>query len=92
MRAEGPKERPTAVLSVQLSARYVQIRHTAKNYTLVDITHYYVFTRVYIHAARATGTQEVENERYRGRDVELFCSTPRVPWRQQPAQPRIKVL
>ena len=24
MRAEGPKERPTAVLSVQLSARYVQ--------------------------------------------------------------------
>ena len=30
MRAEGPKERPTAVLSVQLSARYVQIRKTAK--------------------------------------------------------------
>ena len=30
MRAEGPKERPTAVLSVQLSARYVQIRQTAK--------------------------------------------------------------
>ena len=30
MRAEGLKERPTAVLSVQLSARYVQIRQTAK--------------------------------------------------------------
>ena len=30
MRAEGPKERPTAVLSDQLSARYVQIRQTAK--------------------------------------------------------------
>ena len=30
MRAEGPKERPTAVLCVQLSARYVQIRQTAK--------------------------------------------------------------
>ena len=41
MRAEGPKERPTAVLSVQLSARYVQIRQTAKNskyYTIADIT------------------------------------------------------
>ena len=31
MRAEGPKERPTAVLCVQLSARYVQIRKTAKS-------------------------------------------------------------
>ena len=30
MRAEVPKERPTAVLCVQLSARYVQIRQTAK--------------------------------------------------------------
>ena len=30
MRAKGPKERPTAVLCVQLSARYVQIRQTAK--------------------------------------------------------------
>ena len=30
MRAEGPKERATAVLCVQLSARYVQIRQTAK--------------------------------------------------------------
>ena len=38
MRAEGPKERPTAVLCVQLSARYVQIRQTAKYYALADIT------------------------------------------------------
>ena len=30
MRAEGQAERPTAVLCVQLSARYVQIRKTAK--------------------------------------------------------------
>ena len=45
MGAEGPKERPTAVLSDQLSARLL-------------------------------------SERYRNRDVELFCSTPRVPWRQ----------
>ena len=30
MRAEGPKERPTAVLCAQLSARYFQIRQTAK--------------------------------------------------------------
>ena len=30
MRAKGPNERPTAVLCVQLSARYVQIRQTAK--------------------------------------------------------------
>ena len=91
MRAEGPKERPTAVLSVQLSAHYVQIWQTAK---ILRPSGYYITIRfdVYKHAARATGTQEVENERYRGRNVELFCSTPRVPWRQQPAQPRIKVL
>ena len=41
MRAEGPKERPTAVLSVQLSARYVQIRRPqkySKYYALADIT------------------------------------------------------
>ena len=40
MRAEGPKERPTAVLCVQLSARYVQIRQTRRNtiYALADIT------------------------------------------------------
>ena len=30
MRAEVSKERPTAVLCVQLGARYVQIRQTAK--------------------------------------------------------------
>ena len=56
----------------------------------------YVLTCVHlhicIHAARATGTQEIESERYRDRDVRLFRSTPRVPWRQQPARPRIKVL
>ena len=51
-----------------------------------------VHLRIRIHAARATGTQEIESERYRDHDVELFCSTPRVPWRQQPARPRIKVL
>ena len=70
MRAEGPKERPTAVLCVQLSARYVQIRQTAKNTTpyIADIT------LLRIHAARATdtGTREIEGERYRDRDVELF--------------------
>ena len=51
--------------------------------------HYYVLTCVHLrirrHAARATGTQEIESERYRDRDVELFCSAPREPWRQQPA-------
>ena len=30
MRAKGPKERQTAVLSDQMSARYVQIRQAAK--------------------------------------------------------------
>ena len=35
MRAEGPKERPTAVLCVQLSARYVQIRQTAKKFEIL---------------------------------------------------------
>ena len=64
MRAEGPKERPAAVLCVQLSARYVQIRQTAKiqNTTPKRILHYYVLTcvhlRIRIHAARPTGTQE----------------------------------
>ena len=42
-------------------------------------------------ARYCTGTQEIESECYPHRDVELFCSTPRVPWRQQPAQRRIKV-
>ena len=65
MRAEGPKERPTAVLCVQLSACYVQIRQTAKirNTTPLRILHYHVLTCVHlrirtyvrIHAARATG-------------------------------------
>ena len=75
MRAEGPKERPTAVLSVQLSARYVEILRPSGYYITT-------FCRAYIHAARATGTQEIENERYHGRNVELFCSTPRVPPQQ----------
>ena len=68
-----------------------------KKYALADITLLRFDVRafaayVYMHAARAVGTQEIESERYRDRDVELFCSTPRVPWRQQPARPRIKVL
>ena len=32
MRAEGPKERPTAVLSVQLSTRYVEILRSSGYY------------------------------------------------------------
>ena len=56
MRAEGPKERPTAVLSVQLSTRYVQIRQTTNIleilYALADITSlrfivYYTYVRTY---------------------------------------------
>ena len=54
MRAEGPKERPTAVLCVQLSARYVQIRQTAK---IRNTTPYIAdITLLRIHAARATDT------------------------------------
>ena len=34
MRAEGPKERPTAVLTVQLSARYVQILRPSGYYII----------------------------------------------------------
>ena len=87
MRAEGPKERPTAVLSVQLSARYVQIRQTAKKIrnTLLrfDVR---AFANTYVYMLCALRVPR--SERY----VELFCSTPRVPWRQQPARPRIKVL
>ena len=51
MRAEGPKERPTAVLCVQLSARYVQIRQTAKirNPTLADITLLRFDVRAFAH-------------------------------------------
>ena len=75
---------------VQLSARYVQIWQTKKYYALADITLLRFDARIYTRCACATGTQEVENERYRSSNVELFCSTPRVPWRQQPAQPRIK--
>ena len=43
---------------------------------------------------RATGTQEIKSECYwyRDRDVELFCSTPHVPWLQEPARLKIKVL
>ena len=49
MRAEGPKERPTAVLCVQLSARYVQIRQTAKYYALADITSLRFDVRAFAH-------------------------------------------
>ena len=74
-----------AVLSVQLSARYVQIRQTAKirnttkYYALADITllrfDVSAFAHTYTCCARY-GYQEIESERYRNRDVELFCSTP----------------
>ena len=54
----------------------------SKYYALADITllrfDVCVHLRIRIHAARATGTREIESERYRDRDVELFCSTPRV--------------
>ena len=43
MRAEGPKERPTAVLCIQLSARYVQIRQTAK-FEILRPSGYYITT------------------------------------------------
>ena len=69
-------------------------RKNSKYYALADITLLrfdVLHLRIHIHAARAAGTQEIESERYRDCDVELFCSTPCVPWRQQPARPRIKV-
>ena len=62
-------------------ARYVQIRQTTK---ILRPSGYYIttFWRAYVYMLRATGTQEIESERYCDRDVELFCSTPHVPWRQ----------
>ena len=42
MRAEGPKERPMAIPCVQLSARYVQIRQTAK--IILRPSGYYITT------------------------------------------------
>ena len=53
MRAEGPKERPTAVLCVQLSARYVQIRQTAKirnttPCTVLYCKYIYIFSFYYL--------------------------------------------
>ena len=67
-------------------------RKNSKYYALADITLLRFDVRAFAHTARATGTQEIDSECYRDRDVELFCSTPRVPWRQQPVRPRIKVL
>ena len=64
-------------------------RQNSKYYALADITLLRFDVRalrIRIHAARATGTRGMESECYRDRDVELFCSTPRVPWRQQPAR------
>ena len=101
MRAEGPKERPTAVLSDQLSARMLHAicpntadHKISKYYALTDITLLRFDVRIIVHAARAppVHTQEIKSERYRDCDVELFCSSPRVPWCQQPARPRIKLL
>ena len=93
MRAEGQKERPTAVLSYQLSW-FTLCPNTADHKNsqcniLADIT--FLRFDVYTCSARATGTHEIEGERFCDRDVALFCSTPCVPWRQQPARPRIKV-
>ena len=87
-RAEGPKERPTAggsTVSDQLSAHLVHAMSKYGTPQILRLSGFYI-------TARATGTQEIEGERHRDRDVELFCSTPSVPWRQQPARPRIKVL
>ena len=67
-----------------------------KYYALADITLLRFDVRAFAHThiccARYGYPGDDESERYRDRDVELFCSTPRVPWRQQPARPRIKVL
>ena len=65
-----------------------------KYYALADITLLRFDVRAYvpIHAAYATSTREKGSKRYGNRDVEVFCSTPRVPWLQQPARQRIKVI
>ena len=94
MRAEGPKERPTAVLSVQLSVRYVQIRQTAK---ILHPSGYYIttFLRAYIYTLRAlpvpkrsrmNATAVAMSSYSVVRHVYLGASS------RQPAQPRIKVL
>ena len=56
MRAEGPKERPTVVLSVQLSAHCPNMadRKNSKYYALADITLLYVLTYIYtLHVLHA---------------------------------------
>ena len=55
-----------------------------KYYALADITllrfDVRAFAHTYVYMLRALRVPR--SERY----VELFCSTPRVPWRQQPAR------
>ena len=72
MRAEGPKERPTAVFCVQLSARYVQIRQTA-----LLILHYYVraFAHTYTCCASYSVVRHVYHGASRRRDRELNYSS-----------------
>ena len=71
-------------------------RKNSKYYALADITllrfDVRAFAHTYTYCALRVPGQEIESERDRDRDVKLFCSTPRVPWRQQPARPRLKVL
>ena len=65
-RAEGPKERPTAVLSDHLSARLLHAMskygRPQKYYALADITLLRFDVRTYIHAARATGIYPRDQE------------------------------
>ena len=66
MRAEGPKERPTAVLCVQLSARYVEIRQTAK------IRNYYYYYYYYYLYNIGTDTERKKSKGKRANHMILF--------------------
>ena len=74
MKAEGPKERTTAVPCYQLSARYVQMRQTTKirnTYGLVDITSLRFDVCTYMATLRTSATT-----------IALYCtssSTPSIP-------------
>ena len=62
-------------------------------YALADITLLRFDVRAFTHTHTYCARYGYPGDREcRDRDVELFRSTPRVPWRQQPARPRIKVL
>ena len=63
-------------------------------YALADITLLHFDVRAFAHTYMLRALRVPRRSRVNAIvncDVELFCSTPRVPWRQQPARPRIKV-